>query len=193
MLRNYLNKLYAAGAYLAALFMVLLALLVLIQIVGRNLGLLIETTEISGFCLAAITFLALAHTLKGGEHIRVSLLIRSLTGKSKQIIELWCTGVGFLMIAWLAIHTAVMTYESWEYQEISPGLMAIPIWLPQLGMLLGTVIFAVALIDEFFSILAGHRPSYDQGEEEEIVEILKGQAPASNPSLASPLNPGAES
>lgn len=182
MLRLSLNRLYSASAYLSAAFMIMLALLVLVQIVARNLGVLVETTEISGFCLAAITFLALAYTFKNGEHIRVSLLIRGLNPKQKKWVELWCLSAAFLLSTLLAFHTFEMVYESWSFQEITPGLMAIPVWIPQLGMLVGTTIFSIALLDEFIHVLSGQQPNYDQSEEEEVAEILEelAQTPKSS-------------
>ena len=173
MLRLMLSRLYTAGAYLAAAMMVLLVLLVLTQIVARNLGVLVETTEISGFSLAAITFLSLAYTLKQGDHIRVSLLIQGLGPVKRRLIELWCTGVALVIIAMLVVHTGVMVYESWSFQEVSPGLMAIPVWIPQLGMLIGVTLLAIALLDEFVLIASGKRPSYAVSSEEEVAELLE--------------------
>lgn len=173
MLRLMLSRLYTAGAYLAAAMMVLLVLLVLTQIVARNVGVLVETTEISGFSLAAITFLSLAYTLKQGDHIRVSLLIQGLGPVKRRLIELWCTGVALVIIAMLVVHTGVMVYESWSFQEVSPGLMAIPVWIPQLGMLIGVTLLAIALLDEFVLIASGKRPSYAVSSEEEVAELLE--------------------
>ncbi|HJD44164.1 MAG TPA: TRAP transporter small permease [Candidatus Paenalcaligenes intestinipullorum] len=173
MLRLMLSRLYTAGAYLAAAMMVLLVLLVLTQIVARNVGVLVETTEISGFSLAAITFLSLAYTLKQGDHIRVSLLIQGLGPVKRRLIELWCTGVALGIIAMLVVHTGVMVYESWSFQEVSPGLMAIPVWIPQLGMLIGVTLLAIALLDEFVLIASGKRPSYAVSSEEEVAELLE--------------------
>ena len=173
MLRLMLSRLYTAGAYLAAAMMVLLVLLVLTQIVARNLGVLVETTEISGFSLAAITFLSLAYTLKQGDHIRVSLLIQGLGPVKRRLIELWCTGVALVIIAMLVVHAGVMVYESWSFQEVSPGLMAIPVWIPQLGMLIGVTLLAIALLDEFVLIASGKRPSYAVSSEEEVAELLE--------------------
>ena len=70
-MRKFLNAMYDGAAALAALFMVLLLIMVLLSVVGRELGFYIRGTDAyAGYFMAAAGFLALAHTLKKGEHIR---------------------------------------------------------------------------------------------------------------------------
>ena len=71
-----LDALYDGAAALAALFMVLLLVMVLLSILGRQLHFHVPGTDAyAGYMMAAAGFLALAHTLKRGEHIRVTLLL----------------------------------------------------------------------------------------------------------------------
>ena len=71
-----LGKLYAAGAVLAAVFMVLIAALTLSQVVGRAIGIVVpDAGDLAGYAMAAATFLALAHTFRSGGHIRVNLVL----------------------------------------------------------------------------------------------------------------------
>ena len=72
-MRRLLDFLYDASAWLAALAMVGVLLMVLLSIVSRQVGFHVPGTDAyAGYLMAAAGFLALAHTLKRGEHIRVT-------------------------------------------------------------------------------------------------------------------------
>ena len=77
-MRNILDKLYLYSGYLSAFFLVLIALTILAQIIGRFVNITIDSTETAGFSMAAVTFLGLAYTFRTGEHIRVTLFTRLL-------------------------------------------------------------------------------------------------------------------
>ena len=80
MLRRFLDGLYLGSGVLAAAFMALIGLSILAQVAGRMLGLTVDMTEVSGFFMAASTFLGLAYTFRHGGHIRISLLVVRMSG-----------------------------------------------------------------------------------------------------------------
>ncbi|MDP2000172.1 MAG: TRAP transporter small permease subunit, partial [Rhodoferax sp.] len=80
-MRKALDALYISAAALSALCLVGLLIMVILSIVGRQLNFHVPGTDAyAGYLMAASGFLALAHTLKRGEHIRVTLLLAQLTG-----------------------------------------------------------------------------------------------------------------
>ena len=90
LLRRALNHLYDGAAVLAAVCMLGLLVMVLLSIVSRQLHFNVPGTDsYAGFLMAGAGFLALAHTLKRGEHIRVTLLSGALKGQAKKLLELW--------------------------------------------------------------------------------------------------------
>ncbi|HRD85473.1 MAG TPA: TRAP transporter small permease subunit, partial [Rubrivivax sp.] len=75
-MRRVLDALYDGAAVLAALCMIGLLGMVLVSILGRQFHFHLPGTDAyAGYLMAAAGFLALAHTLKRGEHIRVTLLL----------------------------------------------------------------------------------------------------------------------
>lgn len=171
-MRAFLDTLYRYSGYLAAFFLFAIGATIVAQIVGRFFGVAVDATELSGFCLAASSFLGLAYTLKGGTHVRVNLLIRGFTGSAKKAVELWCCGAGALAIGYFAANAVHFAYESFVFGDISPGLIAAPFWIPQSGMAIGAVILTIALIDEFVCIARGAVPSYLEN-----LEAVLGDAP----------------
>ncbi|RPE72915.1 TRAP-type C4-dicarboxylate transport system permease small subunit [Tibeticola sediminis] len=159
-MRRVLDTLYDGAAGLAALFLLGLLTMVLLAIVSRLWHFMVPGIDAyAGYLMAASGFLALAHTFKRGEHIRVTLLLNLLQGRWRRALELWALAVSTLL-AWLfAFYAAKLTWESWQFNDISTGNDATPLWIPQLGMAVGALIFAIALLDELcLEALGRQRP-----------------------------------
>ena len=149
-MRVALDRLYIAAGILAALFLVGTLLMVIAGIAGRLLNFNVPGTDAyAGYCMAATGFLALAHTLKRGEHIRVTLILEHLGPGPQRALELWALGVATLLSALFAYYSVRLSWQSWDFHDISTGNDATPLWLPQLTMGLGTVVLCIAFVDEF--------------------------------------------
>jgi TRAP-type C4-dicarboxylate transport system permease small subunit len=158
MIRRSLDRLYGVAAWLAAFFMVATLAMVLTAIAGRWLHFHLPGTDAyAGYCMAASGFLALASTFRSGGHIRVTLIVERLTGRSRHGIELWALGMAVLLAALFAWFSVRLAYQSWDFNDISTANDATPLWLPQLSMALGTIILFVALLDEFVAEWQGRR------------------------------------
>ena len=104
--RRALDKLYDAAAYGAAFFLVGTLAMVALGVVGRLLNWYVAGTDAyAGYCMAACGFLALAHTLKRGEHIRVSLLLAALHGGARRAFEIWALAAATLLAALFAAYS----------------------------------------------------------------------------------------
>jgi len=157
-MRKLLDGLYDAAAALGALFMVLLLVMVLLSIVSRQLSFNVPGIDAyAGYMMAAAGFLALAQTLKKGEHIRVTLLVSSLKGRAKRGFEVWALFAASALAALTAFYSCRLAWQSYAFHDISTSNDATPLWLPQLTMAIGTVVLAIAFIDEFVLELRGRR------------------------------------
>ena len=157
-MRRFLDALYDGAAALAALFMVLLLVMVMLSILGRQLHFNLPGVDAyAGYMMAAAGFLAMAHTLKKGEHIRVTLLIGSLKGGWKRGFEVWALFAASALAGLSAIYSCKLAWQSYTFHDISTANDATPLWLPQLSMALGTLVLAIAFIDELVLELRGQR------------------------------------
>ena len=157
-MRKFLNALYDGAAGLAALFMVLMLIMVLASIAGREFGFYIRGTDAyAGYFMAAAGFLALAHTLKKGEHIRVTLLITKLKGFPQKALEVWSLFAASALACVAAFYSSKLAFQSWQFHDISTGNDATPLWIPQLSMAIGTTILTIAFIDEMILEIQGKR------------------------------------
>ncbi len=153
-----LDILYDGTAALGAVAMVLLLVMVILSVVSRLAGFNIAGTDAyAGYMMAAAGFLALAHTLKRGEHIRVTLLLTALKGRSRHALEVWALFAASLLAVLLAFYSCRLAWQSYTFHDISTSNDATPLWLPQITMALGAVVLAIAFIDELVLELRGER------------------------------------
>ena len=157
-MRRWLDFLYDASAWLAALAMVGVLLMVLLSIVSRQVGFHVPGTDAyAGYAMAAAGFLALAHTLKRNEHIRVTLLLGRLKGRALHGLEMWALSAGVLLAGLFAFYSVRLAWVSRAINDISTSNDATPLWIPQLAMAVGTVVLLIALIDDWVLELRGQR------------------------------------
>jgi TRAP-type C4-dicarboxylate transport system permease small subunit len=165
-MRKLLDGLYDGAAWLAALFMVGLLAMVLLSIVSRQLHFHVPGTDAyAGYLMAGSGFLALAHTLKRGEHIRVTLLLSALKGgPARRALELWSLAAAIGLTGLFAFYSARLAWQSHQFHDISTSNDATPLWIPQLGMAIGTFILLIAFIDEWVLEIRGLRrqPASDE-------------------------------
>ena len=164
-MRRLLDFLYDSAAALAALFMVGLLGMVLLSIASRQFHFHVPGTDAyAGYLMAASGFLALAHTLKRGEHIRVTLLLNFLKGGAKKAFEIWALAIATLLAVLFAVYSCKLAWQSHEFHDISTSSDATPLWLPQLSMGVGAMVMAIAFVDELVLQLLGRRAVATPGE-----------------------------
>jgi len=170
-MRRALDALYDAASYLAALFLIGTLVMVLLGVGGRLLDFQVRGTDAyAGYFMAGAGFLALAHTLVRGEHIRVSLMLEHAGVSLKRALERWSLAVASLLsiaFAWFSVRLA---WQSYVLHDISTGNDATPLWIPQLSMAVGNVVFAIAFVDQFVAELRGKRVEHKPDSEPAHVE-----------------------
>jgi TRAP-type C4-dicarboxylate transport system permease small subunit len=157
-MRRWLDWLYDGAAWLAALAMVGVLVMVLLSILSRQLGFHVPGTDAyAGYSMASAGFLALAHTLKRNEHIRVTLILGRLKGRALHALEMWALSAAVLLAGLFAFYAVRLAWMSRTLNDISTGNDATPLWIPQIAMAAGTLVLLVALIDEWVLELRGRR------------------------------------
>lgn len=159
-MRAALDRLYDAAAWLAAASMIGLLVMVLLSIAGRQFGFYVPGTDAyAGYLMAAAGFLALAHTLQRNEHIRVTLVLTLVGSRTRRALELVSLLLALLLAGLFAYYSVRLAWQSYVFNDISTASDAMPLWIPQLSMAAGTLIFFVAFIDHLVLELSGQRRS----------------------------------
>lgn len=163
MMRVLLDRLYLFAGYLAGVFLVLIFGIMMLMSVGRQFGLNIPAgDDFASWCMAAMAFLGLAHTFKKGEIIRVGLLIEQFTGRKRWALELCALSIATAFTLYFTWNAVKMTCDSWRFDDMAQGVLAIPLWIPQIGYSTGLLILSIALVDEMIHVLRGNKPTYEK-------------------------------
>lgn len=177
-MRTRLDALYGGALWIAGLCLAAIAVLVGLQVGARIvdgalklLGLghfdfvILSLAEIAGYLLAAATFFALAPTLKAGTHIRVTMLLVNLPDRTRRAFEIWALAAAAIASAWMTARIALLALDSWRFNEVSVGMLPIPLAIPQAAMAVGSAVLTITLLDELVIVARGGRPSFQDAED----------------------------
>ena len=165
-MKSMLHILYKTCQVLSEVSLVIIAALVLIQILLRQFGIVFVEAELSIYALAALSFLALAHTFNAGGHIRVTLFIDRFGPKMKKTCELLALIAAIFIIAYFTWYFSEMTYKSFLFNKKSLGNVIIPLWIPQSIVVIGLAVFLISMVQSLVLILGGKRPAYQESTAE---------------------------
>jgi TRAP-type C4-dicarboxylate transport system permease small subunit len=164
-MRRLLNFLYDGAAWLAALSMIGVLVMVLLSITSRQFGFHVAGTDAyAGYSMAAAGFLALAHTLKRNEHIRVTLLLGRMGPSGRHAMEIWALTAAIGLSGLFAYYSVRLAWVSRAINDMSTSNDATPLWIPQLAMAVGTVILFIAFVDDWVLELKGKRKATEPEE-----------------------------
>lgn len=152
-LRRIFDGLYLGGGIVAAVFMIAILAIIVMQMLARWTGHVFPgATDYAGYCMAGASFFAFAYALNHGAHIRVSLVLNAL-GPRRRYMEIWGFAVGTVASAYFAWFAVKATWISYKLHDVSQGQDATPVWIPQLVMSAGTVLLAVCFADHLVRLL----------------------------------------
>jgi len=143
-LNKSLNNIYNYSGYIAAVFLILIAVFILTGIASRIFGFYIRgLAEYSGYCMAASSFFALSYTFVNGGHIRITLFLEKSTGFKKKFLEVWSLVVTTIFADYMSYYFIKMLKISYEFEERSEGADEILIWIPQCSVAIGATLFFI--------------------------------------------------
>jgi len=154
-----------AGFFAALLIMVFLVASIIWEVISRYLlgAPTVWVTEVSGYLVSGILFMAIARVYREGGHARMSLLEGRLSIAAQNRLGLvvdGCTLVFAAFAFWATLELALLSYQlNWR----SSTTLAVPLYLPQSLMPAGSAIFVLELIAQIHQKLAHFKaPATDE-------------------------------
>ena len=173
-MRAFLDRLYLFAGYAAGAFLVLIFGIMMFMSLGRQVGWNIPAgDDFASWCMCAMAFLGLAHTFKKGEIIRVGILVEQFTGKKRWVLEIIALSIATAFTLYFTWYAAAMTYDSFRFHDMAQGVLAVPLWIPQLGYSGGLFILLVAFVDELIHVLRGNLPRYEKPKPQTAEEVVE--------------------
>lgn len=173
-LRKGLDGLYLVSGWLAGVFLVSIFVIMLALSAGRPLGIDVPAgDDFASWAMAASAFLGLAHTFRSGEMIRVGLLVERFTGRTRQAFETAALLIGTAAAIYFAWYAFDMNRTSFQFNDLAQGVIAMPLWIPQIGFSGGLIILAIAMVDELVHVLFGGFPRHEKPAPETAEEAIE--------------------
>lgn len=168
-MRRILTFLYRGSGGLAAAFLVLTCGVVVTQVAFNLIGVVADGlfgvtvdlvvpsyADFAGYFFAASAFLGLGYVHHCGAHIRVTILMDRTRGRGRAAVEIWCLCVAVFLAGYFTCHAFALVRDSYRFNDLSVGLVAVPLWLPQMAMGVGALVVTIALFDDLVTVVAGH-------------------------------------
>ena len=162
-----LQKIYDICGMIAGCLILAICLLISAQIILNGVGRLApgvlpstipSYADFSGFMLAGATFLALAHTLRAGGHIRVNLVTSRFSEKIQTILEGFVLLLAGSLIGYATWFMVGLVAESIHYGDVSNGIVPIALWIPQSIAAFGLGLLGVAVFHTFVDLIQAGKP-----------------------------------
>jgi len=152
--RKLLDLMYGLAAALAALCLIVILFLIVVQMLARWTGEVFPgAPDYAGYAMAAASFLAFASALNKGSHIRVSILLNAMGPRARWFLEVWCFAIGAAAAWYVSYFIYRMLGFAIKFQDVSQGQDATPMWIAQMPVMVGAVIFAIALTDNLITLI----------------------------------------
>jgi len=125
-----------------------------------------SSEDFAGWLLSATIFFGLAYTFQQGGHIRVTMLLTRLSQAKRRYLEFFNLVCGLAISGYLAYYTLFTVYESYDFEDVTDTYLALPLWMVQTPMAVGSLFLFVAMLDSFCIMVSGNTPQYVLSEDE---------------------------
>jgi len=152
-----IDRISRLSGYLAALLIVGIAVLILVEIFCRsvfNLSLSFAW-EYSAYFMGTAIFLAAAFTMRTGGHVRVSIVSSSVPPAVARVIELIATIFGTGIAIYVAYALSAFAWQAFVSGNTSPTIDEIPLVYPRGAIAFGAVLLAIQMIARSARALTG--------------------------------------
>jgi TRAP-type C4-dicarboxylate transport system permease small subunit len=165
--RTFLDRLFNATGAIAAIFVFSIFAVMIITSTMRMLGLNTGGSEdVVSWLTAAAAFFGMGHAFKHGDFVRVELLISKMAPAKRRFFELITLTAGSVFTGYVAWSVCSYVWEIFKFNDLSQGLVVVPMWIPQLSIVIGSLLLFLAFVDELSRVIAGQKPSYVLAVEE---------------------------
>lgn len=145
---NWIDSLSEAGGYISAIFMILIVILINTEIIVRSFfdRSTYIADEYSSYFLVAVVLLGLAYALKEQAHIRVEVIRGRLSEQGKRVVDICGILSGLLLTLFITYHSIQMVWDSYSLDITADSISETPLYIPQLMIPIGLLLFALQLI-----------------------------------------------
>ena len=164
-----------AALSLSAMVVVLAATLVL-----RPFGILVPSSEeIVTFLMVAMAFFGIAYTYLERAHVRVDTLHRRLSPAVRHGVEVISHLGAAALCAGVAWQAGSLAWTAYRFNDLSDGIIPIPMWIPLATVPLGFALLTLALLQDAGRLMNGSVLRFATSEKDDAVALAQSEGSAS--------------
>ena len=155
-MRSVLDIVFKVLGALAAFFILATLTIEVVGIALRMVGFSMAGSDAyAGYFLAAGSFLALGYALREGDHIRVTLILQRLRGRTRWWMEVLCLVIASALSVYFAYFAAKLVWGSYAFNDISQNVDATPLGFR--NFVCDRPSSCLAVIDDLIAVLRGQQ------------------------------------
>lgn len=104
------------------------------------------------YMFIATAFLTISYTMKKNEHVRVDILTSKLSDKNQKILETILMLFCVIFFIYVAKSSYDMFFNSWKLKTKDLSIIQVPIWIPQIIIVIGLFVFVLSIIRYIYSL-----------------------------------------
>jgi len=105
-------------------------------------------SEMSVYLCMAIGLLGAAYALKNDSHFSITIVIDRLTAKNRRRMKIVTHLMGLAYSAVFVYKGAAMSWFSYDIEDVSTGLLEVPLWIPWLLVPIGGLLLSLQFINK---------------------------------------------
>lgn len=114
--------------------------------------------ELVGYGVAVTTFFALPYTFRQGEHIRAEILVGSLTGRVRRMVEFACGSVALAFTTLASWYLAGTMLRHLGRGTLADSGSGIPLWWPYAALVVGMAVLSLEIAAYLIRIVGNASP-----------------------------------
>lgn len=148
------------GGGLASISLAGLTIVVVLEILLRFLfnAPTIWVGEMSVYLCMACGLLGAAYALRMDMHFGITIIIDRISAKTRRRMRILTNSMGLVYAMVLLIKGFQMAQFSYEMEDVSTGLMATPLWIPNLLIPLAGLLLALQFINKLAEDFSNKNP-----------------------------------
>ncbi|WP_118137796.1 TRAP transporter small permease subunit [Oceanicella sp. SM1341] len=157
-----------AGGVVAAACLMALFGLIFAEVLARNIWgtSLSFSWDYAAYMMGACFLLAGGSALRGGAHVRVTALHEVVPARAVWCMDLAACLAGLLVTAFILWALGHMAWLSFGRGTTASSVIKTPLWIPQLVLAVGALIFVLQMLAQLLRVLRGETLIEDPKTEE---------------------------
>jgi TRAP-type C4-dicarboxylate transport system permease small subunit len=138
------------GGFVGTVCMLVVTLIIVFEVVMRYIFSSPTTWvgEMSIYMSMGIGFFGLAYALKDDGHFSITLLVDRLSPRNRLRLKVFTDFVAMLYSCIFIYKGLALAYFSYDIEDVSTGLMEVPLWIPNMLVPIGGLLLALQFINK---------------------------------------------